>query len=160
MGGGGLAGFGMLEPRPNLVGNGAGYAEALGDSAPDRWGRVLMRRAERRRAEAAGETPRTLREIDFLLGVDDEARQGALRFKAEEEGPFLAEHDGGRIPPVVDLPRVLAAADRIASDADVADDEDLRLLLAPGSSLGGARPRCLRAAEGREAMRSKAELNQ
>ena len=136
-----------LEPAL-LLGEGAFHTAsdkamfgALGDSAPDRWGRVLMRRAERRRAEAAGETPRTLREIDFLLGVDDEARQGALRFKADEEGPFLADHASDRIPPVVDLPRLLAAADRIASDADSEHEEDLRLLLAPGSSLGGARPK-------------------
>src|SRR5580698_32848 len=51
---------------------------AIGDSAPDRWGRDLMRRMERR-AEAAGTAPRALREIDFLLLVDDEARLGALR---------------------------------------------------------------------------------
>jgi serine/threonine-protein kinase HipA len=114
---------------------------ALGDSAPDRWGRVLMRRAERRRAKDAGETPRTLREIDFLLGVDDEARQGALRFKDAADGPFLAEHEGRRIPPLIDLPRLLAAADRIAGDDDGEHEDDLRLLLAPGSSLGGARPK-------------------
>src|SRR6202140_2055710 len=58
---------------------------AIGDSAPDRWGRVLMRRAERRRSGLDGQTPRTLREIDYLLTVNDEARQGALRF-AEWEG--------------------------------------------------------------------------
>ena len=58
---------------------------AIGDSAPDRWGRALMRRAERRRAEREGQTPRALREIDYPLRVDDEARQGALRF-AEREG--------------------------------------------------------------------------
>ncbi len=58
---------------------------SIGDSAPDRWGRILMRRAERRRAEREGQTPRTVREIDYLLMVDDEARQGALRF-AEREG--------------------------------------------------------------------------
>ena len=63
---------------------------AIGDSAPDRWGRVLMRRAERRRAEREGQTPRTVREIDYLLMVDDEARQGALRFAEREGGPFLA----------------------------------------------------------------------
>ncbi len=114
---------------------------ALGDSAPVRWGRVLMRRAERRRAKEAGETPRTLREIDFLLGVDDEARQGALRFKEAADGPFLAERAGGRIPPLIDLPRLLAAADRIAGDDDGEHEDDLRLLLAPGSSLGGARPK-------------------
>lgn len=112
---------------------------AIGDSAPDRWGRVLMRRAERRRAERTGEAPRTLREIDYLLMVDDEARQGALRFAEQEGGPFLAHHDAPRIPPLIELPRLLSAADHVASDS--ASDEDLRLLLAPGSSLGGARPK-------------------
>ncbi|MPZ16408.1 MAG: type II toxin-antitoxin system HipA family toxin [Luteitalea sp.] len=112
---------------------------ALGDSAPDRWGRALMRRAERRRAERAGETPRTLREIDYLLRVDDEARQGALRLAQVEGGPFLAAHGATRIPPLVELPRLLAATEHVIADAD--SEEDLRLLLAPGSSLGGARPK-------------------
>lgn len=112
---------------------------AIGDSAPDRWGRVLMRRAERRRAEVAGETPRTLREIDYLLMVNDEARQGALRFSKTEGGPFLAEHGPTRIPPLIELPRLLSAAEHILSDTET--DDDLRLLLAPGSSLGGARPK-------------------
>jgi serine/threonine-protein kinase HipA len=112
---------------------------AIGDSAPDRWGRVLMRRAERRRAEKAGETPRSLREIDYLLMVDDEARQGALRFRTTEDGAFLAEHEATRIPPLIELPRLLSAAEHVASDTE--SDEDLHLLLAPGSSLGGARPK-------------------
>jgi serine/threonine-protein kinase HipA len=112
---------------------------AIGDSAPDRWGRVLMRRAERRRAERLGETPRTLREIDYLLMVDDEARQGALRFAEREGGPFLAEIAPIKIPPLIELPRLLSAAEHVAADRDT--DEDLRLLLAPGSSLGGARPK-------------------
>ena len=112
---------------------------AIGDSAPDRWGRVLMRRAERRRAERAGETPRTLREIDYLLMVNDEARQGALRFALEPGGPYLASDDAIPIPPLIDLPRLLSAAEHVVGDSD--SDEDLRLLLAPGSSLGGARPK-------------------
>ncbi len=136
-----------LEPALQL-GQGAFHTAAdrllfgsIGDSAPDRWGRVLMRRAERRRADKAGEAPRTLREIDYLLAVDDEARQGALRFTGEDGGPFLADHqDATRIPPLIELPRLLAAAERIVDDNDD-DDEDLRLLLAPGSSLGGARPK-------------------
>ncbi len=111
----------------------------IGDSAPDRWGRVLMRRAERRRAERAGETPRTLMEIDYLLMVDDEARQGALRFARVEGGPILAEHETARIPPLIDLPQLLSAAEHVVGDTD--SDEDLHLLLAPGSSLGGARPK-------------------
>jgi serine/threonine-protein kinase HipA len=112
---------------------------AIGDSAPDRWGRVLMRRAERRRAGHEGRTPRTVREIDYLLMVDDEARQGALRFAEREGGPFLAGDGAAKIPPFVELSRLLSAAERVLSDTE--SDEDLRLLLAPGSSLGGARPK-------------------
>jgi|HubBroStandDraft_1064217.scaffolds.fasta_scaffold00479_5 serine/threonine-protein kinase HipA len=112
---------------------------AIGDSAPDRWGRILMRRAERRRAERLGETPRTVREIDYLLMVDDEARQGALRFAEREGGLFLAAHGPAKIPPLIELPRLLSAAEHVTADNDT--DEDLRLLLAPGSSLGGARPK-------------------
>lgn len=110
----------------------------IGDSAPDRWGRVLMRRAERRRAERGGHAPRTLREIDYLLMVDDEARLGALRFSEREGGPFLAEGPEN-IPPWIELPRLLSAAEHVIDDRD--SDDDLRLLLAPGSSLGGARPK-------------------
>ena len=128
-----------LGPGPFHTPSGKPLFGTIGDSAPDRWGRVLMRRAERRRAERAGETPRTLMEIDYLLRVDDEARQGALRFAKREGGPFLAEHEAARIPPLIDLPRLLSAAEHVANDSD--SDEDLRLLLAPGSSLGGARPK-------------------
>jgi len=112
---------------------------AIGDSAPDRWGRALMRRAERRRAERAGTAPRSLQEIDFLLLVDDEARQGALRFTVKEGGPFLREEEVKRIPPLVELPELLSAAEHVVEDKDT--EEDLRLLIAPGSSLGGARPK-------------------
>jgi serine/threonine-protein kinase HipA len=112
---------------------------AIGDSAPDRWGRVLMRRAERRRAEHEGQTARSLREIDYLLMVDDEARLGALRFTEQEGGPFLAEYGAVRIPPLIELPHLLSAAEHVLNNNDT--NEDLRLLLAPGSSLGGARPK-------------------
>ncbi len=112
---------------------------AIGDSAPDRWGRSLMRRMERRRAEREGGAPRTLQEIDFLLLVDDEARQGALRFAEREGGPFLREVGVKRIPPLVELPKLLSAAEHVMEETD--SEEDLRLLFAPGSSLGGARPK-------------------
>ena len=124
---------------------------AVGDSSPDRWGRLLMRRAERRRAAREGRAPRTLSEADVLLLVDDEARQGALRFATESAGPFRAAPGRARIPPLVELPRFLASAERVAGHVE--DDEDLRLLIGPGSSLGGARPKAsVRDTDGRLAI--------
>ena len=76
---------------------------AIGDSAPDRWGRVLMRRCRAKACGARKATPRTLFEMDFLLLVDDEVRAGALRFAEKEGGPFLAEPGKFRIPPIVEL---------------------------------------------------------
>lgn len=110
---------------------------AIGDSAPDRWGRVLIQREERREAREEKRTPRTLLEVDYLVGVGDIARQGALRFTETEGGPFLAT--GVQIPPLIQLPALLGAAMRMSEDGG--NDDDLRLLLAPGSSLGGARPK-------------------
>ncbi len=111
----------------------------LADSAPDRWGRTLLARAERLRAKQEDRTPRSLREIDYVLGVSDLARPGALRFRADGEGPFLAEHSAHDVPPLIELPRLLAAAEGFLDDPE--NDEDLKILLAPGSSLGGARPK-------------------
>jgi serine/threonine-protein kinase HipA len=111
---------------------------ALGDSAPDRWGRMLMKRLERRLAGQKGHATRTLLEVDYLLMVDDAVRPGALRFKVAGSETFLASGND-RIPPLVFLPQLLSASERVVADKE--SDEDLRLLLAPGSSLGGARPK-------------------
>jgi serine/threonine-protein kinase HipA len=112
---------------------------AIADSAPDRWGRTLIGRAERFLARREARAPRHLREIDYVLGVADIARQGALRFSRVEGGDFLASDLEGAVPPMVDLPKLLAAAQGFLDDPD--NEEDLRVLLAPGSSLGGARPK-------------------
>ena len=111
---------------------------AFTDPAPDRWGQTLIRRNELRRARSEGRQPKTLLAVDFLVLVDDETRLGALRFKEAGNGPFLTSA-GRKVPPVVDLPQLLSAATRVI-DANETDD-DLRLLLAPGTSLGGARPK-------------------
>jgi len=129
----------LLGPGPYHTAVGKALFGAIGDSAPDRWGRVLMRRAELRLAEMEKRVPRTLREVDYLLMVDDEARQGALRFTASAGGPFLRGDGLTRIPPVVNLPRLLVAAEHFSEDKET--EEEIRLLLAPGSSLGGARPK-------------------
>jgi serine/threonine-protein kinase HipA len=112
---------------------------AFGDSAPDRWGRRLIQRDEQRRARAEKREPRGLREIDYLLRVSDFTRQGALRFAETEGGEFLAPGDGKQIPPLIFLPKLLAAAMSVGTEKE--NDNDLKLLLAPGSSLGGARPK-------------------
>jgi serine/threonine-protein kinase HipA len=111
---------------------------AFTDSLPDRWGRTLIQRAERVRAKAAGTAPRSMSEVDLLLGVRDDLRQGALRFRLDEQGPFLATEDSG-VPVLTDLPALLDLAAR--AERDTADYDDLRRLLRAGSSLGGARPK-------------------
>lgn len=111
---------------------------AFGDSAPDTWGRILMRRYEARLAKEEDRPPKTLNEIDYLLGVNDLARQGALRFKHSADGEFLATRTEP-IPPLVDIKKLLAAAENIENENE--KFEDIKLLLMPGSSLGGARPK-------------------
>jgi serine/threonine-protein kinase HipA len=110
----------------------------LGDSAPDTWGRRLMQRAERRQATREGRAVRTLLESDYLLGVSDESRLGAFRFRRSDGQAFLAESSRG-IPALVELCRLLQCTDRILRDEET--DEDLLMIFAPGSSLGGARPK-------------------
>jgi serine/threonine-protein kinase HipA len=79
-------------------------------------------------------------EIDFLLGVTDEVRQGALRFRVTPDGPFVAPENGAHVPPLIELPALLTAANTYAQDPDSLEADDaIRLLLASGSSLGGAR---------------------
>lgn len=114
------------------------------DSAPDRWGRTLQDRREARRARAEGRKPRPLRESDYLLGVHDPHRMGALRFRTSPEGPFLDDDSGRPAPPWTSLRELEAASlalEEEGADEDPRCEEWLRLLLAPGSSLGGARPK-------------------
>ena len=128
----------VLPPAPGPFHTDRPLFNAFTDPAPDRWGQMLLRRNERRRAQAEGRQPRTLQAIDVLTLVDDETRLGALRFKDAAGGTFLTS-TGRQVPPVVGLPRLLSAATRVIDDQET--DEDLRLILAPGTSLGGARPK-------------------
>lgn len=111
---------------------------SLGDSAPDTWGRRLMQRAERRQAERDRRPVRTLMESDYLLGVADESRLGALRFRYADEEGFLAQNRSG-VPPLIKLAALMESTRRILRDEET--EEDLQLIFAPGSSLGGARPK-------------------
>lgn len=123
---------------------------AFSDCAPDRWGRRLIQRGEQRRVRRDGGGERSFGEIGYLLGVRDDLRQGALRFRDTEREVFLAEGRDG-VPALVDLPELLSAADRL--ERDEATDEQVRALLRAGSSLGGARPKAhVRDGEGRLAI--------
>src|SRR3954464_6149468 len=111
---------------------------AFSDCAPDRWGRRLIKRDEKQRAEREGVSERSFGEFDYLLGVRDDMRQGALRFRRRGETVYLAPEEAG-VPPLIALPTLLNAAEQL--ERDEADMEQLRLLLRGGSSLGGARPK-------------------
>lgn len=113
------------------------------DSCPDRWGRVLMQRREAAIAKQEGRNPKKLLESDFLLGVYDGHRMGALRFKLETEGQFLNDNEAMAAPPWTSLRELEHASLKFEED-DIDDPDYLKwigMLIAPGSSLGGARPK-------------------
>jgi len=114
--------------------HGASLFGAMQDCGPDRWGRILIERAVRK--QILDRKP--YREIDYVLALDDTARIGALRFRTEPAGPFLAAN-AGKLPPMVSLAVLLRAADAIHGETETA--ADLRLLFGAGSPLGGARPK-------------------
>jgi len=111
------------------------------DSCPDRWGRVLMDRREGILAKQENRKARSLLETDYLLGVHDEARMGALRFSVQEGGPFLSCESDMAAPPWTTLRDLEAASVAFEKDPDTYNNRWLQMLLAPGSSLGGARPK-------------------
>lgn len=114
------------------------------DSAPDRWGQKLMERRERLVAQEAGRRPRALSAWDFLIGVQDATRMGALRFKAPGDQPFL-DHQRLPAPPVTSLAELQDVAHQLTRPGGTEHLDQLRrwlsVLVAPGASLGGARPK-------------------
>jgi serine/threonine-protein kinase HipA len=112
------------------------------DSMPDTWGRTLMKRRAAQLSKEAGRPMPVLYDIDFLLGVYDETRMGALRFKLDNDGPFLDNNQGMPTPPWASIRELQHAAEVLESDEDSEEVKKwLAILMAPGSSLGGARPK-------------------
>ncbi len=107
---------------------------AIQDCGPDRWGRVLIERAVRKKVL----TQKPYRDIDYVLALDDASRIGALRFRTDAKSSFLAP-TSGKLPPLVRLNELLSATDAIHSETETA--QDLRFLLGAGSPVGGARPK-------------------
>lgn len=119
---------------------------AIQDCGPDRWGRILIERAVRKRVL----DQKPYRDMDYVLAFEDASRLGALRFRLDSASPFLAVSTG-KLPPLIRLQALLRAADAIHSETDTA--ADLRFLLGAGSPLGGARPKAaVSLADGRLAL--------
>ncbi len=114
------------------------------DSSPDRWGRLLMKRREAVIARQQQRKPRVLNESDYLLGVHDMHRMGALRFKVDVDGDFLDNNEQLIAPPITSLRELAFAVTQLEEAKDIDDHEYLKwlnMLISPGSSLGGARPK-------------------
>ena len=112
------------------------------DSMPDTWGRTLLKRRANSLAKKQGKSPSNVYEIDFLLGVFDESRMGALRFKLDPKGEFLDNSKNGATPPWASVVELQYAVNNIERNEDTDEMQNwLAQLIAPGSSLGGARPK-------------------
>lgn len=113
------------------------------DSCPDRWGRMLMQKNEALQARIEKRTVRKLNESDFLIGIEDFSRMGALRLKTDKYGDFLAKSDENSVPIWTNIRELEQAAVLLDSENEIDDKSRnrLRILLQPGSSLGGARPK-------------------
>ncbi|WEG08617.1 HipA domain-containing protein [Microbacterium horticulturae] len=133
-----------LDPALDLVSGSqhvsTGLPGAFSDSAPDRWGRRLVAARERSDALSKSRRPRALDDVDFLTGVSDITREGALRFRTDDDPVFLGAGHG--VPKLLSLPRLLRASDAVSGDGDHHDYEAVKALLSAGTgSLGGARPK-------------------
>ncbi len=140
----------ILDPELQLY-SGSQYAKdekqnfgVFLDSSPDRWGRVLMKRREAAMARSDKRPERTLRESDYLLGVFDCHRMGAIRFKEDPDGPFLNDNKTLASPPWTSIRELEQISLKLEDDNANEDPEYLKwlnMLINPGSSLGGARPK-------------------
>ena len=136
--------LGLYEGRQHPA-QGSETFGVFADASPDRWGRMLMRR-RLEREQRAGKVEKTVRlhESDYLLGVHDTFRVGGLRFRLDDAGDFLDNRHDVAAPPFVQLRALESASlavERDEDNTDAASSEWLRMLIAPGGSLGGARPK-------------------
>lgn len=114
------------------------------DSSPDRWGRILMQRRAAIEARKSIRATSRLTELDYLLGVHDSYRMGGIRFKRSDTEVFLDNNVEFAAPPMASLRELEHAAMQIEKDDNIDSDEYyrwLKMLISPGSSLGGARPK-------------------
>lgn len=140
----------ILDPELQLY-SGSQYAKdekqnfgVFLDSSPDRWGRILMKRREAAMARSEKRPEKTLRESDYLLGVFDGHRMGAIRFKSDPDGTFLNDNKTLASPSWTSIRELEQISLRLEDDNAIEDPEYMKwlnILINPGSSLGGARPK-------------------
>ncbi len=137
----------MLDPElPLTIGRHYTNKDIFGifsDTSPDRWGRTLMDRREKLLAEKENRKVRKLNSSDYLLGVYDKTRQGALRFKTDENLDFISNDKELPTPPWENLRTLENASREFENNNNIKDEKWLKELLQPGSSLGGARPKAV-----------------
>lgn len=121
--------------------NGKNIFGIFADASPDRWGRVLMNKRERIRAQKEARKPHKLYDSDYLLGVYDATRMGGIRFKLDPNGPFLSDDRETQVPPWATLRTLEKASRNFENDESGLSEKWLNQLIKPGSSLGGARPK-------------------
>ncbi|MDJ0766137.1 MAG: HipA domain-containing protein [Myxococcota bacterium] len=134
----------LLFSGPQYVPSGQDNFGLFLDSCPDRWGRLLMQRREAQTAREEKRLERKLLESDYLIGVHDSHRMGGLRFRITPDGPFLDDNQHLASPPWTSLRELEQVSLNLERD-DAAEHPDyskwLKMLIAPGGSLGGARPK-------------------
>ena len=132
-----FSGFQYTKPGKNIFG-------CFSDALPDRWGRTLLKRREGILADKEGRAVRRLSSFDFLIGIDDFSRMGGFRFKTDKDSDFINTDDSLRIPPIANIRELEYASreiERSEEMSELPEEKWLLEILAPGSSLGGARPK-------------------
>lgn len=124
---------------PQWTQNKTGLFKIFEDTCPDRWGRKLIDRREKKYAEVEKRAIKNLNEIDYMLGVNDECRIGCFRYKYKGEKDFLPYDDEVEVPPITSLRELEDASFSFEKNDD--NNEWLKQLVVQGSSLGGARPK-------------------
>lgn len=131
----------LMPYRGRQFSHDGGLFGMFADASPDRWGRMLINKNERRTADIESRRPRKLTDSDYLIAVYDKTRMGGLRFKTEPDGSYLSDDAKTPVPPLARLRSLEEAARNFENDDTNATDKWIDQLIRPGSSLGGARPK-------------------
>ncbi len=129
---------------PQFTKPGEGMFACLSDVLPEIWGRLLLDRREEIQARKERRPARKPTSLDYLTWIDDFTRMGGFRLKDGRDGGYINAHERLHIPPLART-RQLWTASRMVEESEenrtLPKMEWIAQLVAPGSSLGGARPK-------------------